>query len=1377
MSLYLLRHRTLETHFRGCRTFSNRAVDALLLKGDGAGHWESARLSEDPMIEESSATCGCDLSHSSNKHNLSNTPGNKTALLVADVMSKMSMHAQQEHSGQPRKSSNTAPAVLTPKQKPKVPSRQLRWRLLTAAVLSTFPDFHMKKTTNLSSQGDCNQRVLELHAQYAAELQAAKERATQERMAFLRANDVQAYLQLAQNAKNSRLNELLSSTDACLRHLTSRLRLASSVLVRGPRGANSADYEGDLTALKESTSQWNNLANSLRAEIHEQPRMLKGGQLRSYQLEGLRWMVSLHDHGLNGILADEMGLGKTIQIIALIAFLVETRGIAGPYLVVAPSSVIPNWDSEFQQWAPALKVVAFRGTAQERLRIATTQMRGSFNVVLTTYEALMGVDLPFLSKIRWHHLIVDEGHRLKNSDCKLNSVLKQYNTQHRLLLTGTPVQNCLDELWSLLHFLMPTLFTSSKDFQQWFGQDQPRGVPGEGSPFNEEEMLLVTNRLHQALRPFMLRRLKETVATELPGKVEHIISCSATPYQRFLCSLIEQDLKREPGKKQGVKGVNNSVMELRKICNHPFLSWLHPEGSEALLPPHPLPAALRLCGKLAVLDSLLIKLCTAGHKVLVFSTMTRLLDIVEDHLDWRGIEHLRLDGSTASADRGDLVRDFNDPASKCSVFLVSVRAGGVGVNLQAADTIIMYDTDWNPQIDLQAQARAHRIGQTKEVLVLRLQTAKSIEEHIYSVATQKRNIADRSITGGFFDGKTDAQERRAYLLDLLSNKSSQSHSDGTENLVYALRNGRATDATADEQLTMLAARGSTEAAIFAEHDRSMAERDEQAWKQTRPPSDGDGHTGRYSRLATEQESQALIESARIAAKPAEEPKWEDLGRGKRKRSAQGLADMGERAFKRLIRNGELSMPSGYANPRFAGMAGLASASSLSSVFDEVILLERDTLPAHIEALSAKRGGVPQFMQPHVMLVGGLRLCEELFGGFKANLQKAGGQDVDWLKDCSVWDFGGYMEPMPQDEPSPLESVGATRKLMEHTAREIVFTKENITVQSGALVSGLKFSEGGAAVSGVVLKDGDVISADFVVDASGRNSKLSEWLEASGHSAPPQEVINSGLGYGTRTYQIPEDWYQKHGWKAAIVSPRPNSGRQGLLLPIEDNRWQLIMTGLAGDHPPTDEKGYLEFARSLPQNHIYDAIRQAEPLGPVYTYSRTENVRRRYEEIDLPAGLCVLGDAAVSFNPVYGQGMTVGIKGAVLLRDMLKKRMGQDTTFSKEKRKDLLQGFGKEYQAALAALQDFPWTVATGDDEKHLQALGKLAPKKKTLGETFINWYFLQAVKCAMQDYKVRREIFTVNHMMVPPTALFSPSIASKVALMSIQDAWGTLTTG
>lgn len=182
------------------------------------------------------------------------------------------------------------------------------------------------------------------------------------------------------------------------------------------------------------------------------------------------------------------------------------------------------------------------------------QMRGRFNVVLTTYEALMGVDLPFLSKIRWHHLIVDEGHRLKNSDCKLNSVLKQYNTQHRLLLTGllmsvdlqtdiflprhlfstwhiqwnadlmgcttgTPVQNCLDELWSLLHFLMPTLFTSSKDFQQWFGQDQPRGVPGEGSPFNEEEMLLVTNRLHQALRPFMLRRLKETVATELPGKV------------------------------------------------------------------------------------------------------------------------------------------------------------------------------------------------------------------------------------------------------------------------------------------------------------------------------------------------------------------------------------------------------------------------------------------------------------------------------------------------------------------------------------------------------------------------------------------------------------------------------------------------------------------------------------------------------------------------------------------------------------------------------------------------------------------------------------------------------------------------------------------
>ncbi|BDA41680.1 Putative epoxidase LasC [Coccomyxa sp. Obi] len=434
------------------------------------------------------------------------------------------------------------------------------------------------------------------------------------------------------------------------------------------------------------------------------------------------------------------------------------------------------------------------------------------------------------------------------------------------------------------------------------------------------------------------------------------------------------------------------------------------------------------------------------------------------------------------------------------------------------------------------------------------------------------------------------------------------------------------------------------------------------------------------------------------------------------------------------------------------------------------------IPRDLEALSAKRGGVPQFQQPHVMLVGGLRLCEELFSGFTESLRQAGGQPVDWLKDCKAYDFGVYMDPLPQSEESPLGSVGATRKLMEHTARNILLTRPNMSLQCGSLVTGLRFSDDNSTVLGVVLKDGNEISADIVVDASGRNSKVSEWLEAAGCSAPPQQVINSGLGYGTRTYKMPEDWRLKHGWNSFLISPRPGTGRQGLLLPVEHDRWQVILTGLAGDHPPTDEEGYLEFARSLPQKDIYEAIKQAEPIGPVYTYSRTENVRRHYEKVDLPAGVCILGDAATCFNPVYGQGMTVGIKGAILLRDLLQKRLGPGVKFSSEQSKAVLKGFGKEFQTELAALQDFPWTVATGDDEKHLQAAGKLPPKKKSVGETIINWYFLQAIRCAMHDYNVRARFFSVNHMMVPPTAMFHPSIASKVALISIKDAWGALTS-
>lgn len=382
--------------------------------------------------------------------------------------------------------------------------------------------------------------------------------------------------------------------------------------------------------------------------------------------------------------------------------------------------------------------------------------------------------------------------RLKNSECKLNGSLRSYTTRNRLLLTGTPLQNSLDELWALLNFLIPEMFNSAEDFQTWFGgalrrDDAPTDSsaatqqPGESDDqededsadavhaalLSEEELLIVTNRLHQVLRPFMLRRLKDSVAGELPTKTEHVLRCKPSAYQAALFGAIQAQLAT-PG---GVRGVSNTLMELRNICNHPFISKVHVTGSEAGLPRHPLPAEVRLCSKLEVLDRVLLKLKATGHRVLIFCTMTRLLDVLEDYMDWRGLNYLRLDGTTKQEERGALVDSFNASGSSAFAFLLSVRAGGVGLNLQSADSVIFYDTDWNPQMDAQAAARAHRIGQDKDVLVLRLLTEGTVEERITSVAAEKRGMADRSITGGFFDGKTGAAERQRYLLDLLKQET------------------------------------------------------------------------------------------------------------------------------------------------------------------------------------------------------------------------------------------------------------------------------------------------------------------------------------------------------------------------------------------------------------------------------------------------------------------------------------------------------------------------------------------------------------------------------------------------------------------------------
>ncbi|KAL3354169.1 hypothetical protein AABB24_018693, partial [Solanum stoloniferum] len=540
------------------------------------------------------------------------------------------------------------------------------------------------------------------------------DRIQREKINLLKINDVEGYLRMVQDAKSDRVNKLLKETEKYLQKLGSKLKEAKSIARKfeTDMGDNrnsgvveedeidfgDADETDQAKHYLESNEKYYLMAHSVQETIAEQPSSLKGGKLRGYQMNGLRWLVSLYNNHLNGILADEMGLGKTVQVISLMCYLMETKNDRGPFLVVVPSSVLSGWESEINFWAPDMLKIVYSGPPEERRKLFKERIvHQKFNVLLTTYEYLMNKhDRPKLSKVHWHYIIIDEGHRIKNASCKLNADLKHYRSNHRLLLTGTPLQNNLEELWALLNFLLPNIFNSSEDFSQWFNKPFESG---DSSPdealLSEEENLLIINRLHQVLRPFVLRRLKHKVENELPSKIERLVRCEASSYQKLLMKRVEDNLGAFGTSK--ARSVHNSVMELRNICNHPYLSQLHVEEVHELVPKHYLPTFVRLCGKLEMLDRLLPKLKATDHRVLLFSTMTRLLDVMEDYLCWKQYKYLRLDGHTCGGDRGALIDKFNQPNSPFFIFLLSIRAGGVGVNLQAADTVIIFDTDWNPQ--------------------------------------------------------------------------------------------------------------------------------------------------------------------------------------------------------------------------------------------------------------------------------------------------------------------------------------------------------------------------------------------------------------------------------------------------------------------------------------------------------------------------------------------------------------------------------------------------------------------------------------------------------------------------------------------------------
>ncbi|KAJ9655098.1 putative ATPase [Neophaeococcomyces mojaviensis] len=628
----------------------------------------------------------------------------------------------------------------------------------------------------------------------------------------------------------------------------------------------------------------------------EQPKLVSGGKMREYQLEGLEWLKTLWMNGLCGILADEMGLGKTVQAISLIAFFKENN-ISGPFLIAAPLSTVRNWIEEFKRWTPEINTVLYHGSKEERAEIRRkhmkmqTQSKFEFPVVVTSYEICMN-DKSYLANYKWRYIVVDEGHRLKNMNCRLIKELMTYNSANRLLITGTPLQNNIAELWSLLHFLLPEVFNDLDSFERWFDFSSVLDDKEDGDGKAKKRKNNLVSTMHAILKPFLLRRVKTDVETDLPPKREYILYAPLTDEQKEIYKEIlagtarayledkaveriearsrtaslkrkandsgrstpakslkitrgdtpttsvsradtpnsvtstgstrrgrkttrknyleigdrefnsrlkeielggeadlngdnehtadistdeEQELNRKATlklAKQEIasKKLQNPIMQARLACNSPHnFYWPFSSGDPDIdgdldLPPLD-ESLVTASGKLLLLDTLLPPLLKANHKILIFSQFKTTLDILQSYCETlRSWSVCRIDGSISQDERYSQITSFNSPKSEHKVFLLSTRAGGQGINLVAADTVILFDSDWNPQQDLQAMDRAHRIGQKRPVIVYRFATRGTVEETLLLKADSKRRLEKLVIQKGKFKSLIDGVDAKSRKL-------------------------------------------------------------------------------------------------------------------------------------------------------------------------------------------------------------------------------------------------------------------------------------------------------------------------------------------------------------------------------------------------------------------------------------------------------------------------------------------------------------------------------------------------------------------------------------------------------------------------------------
>uniref|UniRef100_A0A3Q2Z037 Chromodomain-helicase-DNA-binding protein 5-like n=1 Tax=Hippocampus comes TaxID=109280 RepID=A0A3Q2Z037_HIPCM len=501
-----------------------------------------------------------------------------------------------------------------------------------------------------------------------------------------------------------------------------------------------------------------------------------GGTLHPYQLEGLNWLRFSWAQGTDTILADEMGLGKTVQTIVFLYSLYKEGHSKGPFLVSAPLSTIINWEREFEMWAPDFYVVTYTGDKDSRAIIRENEFTFEdsavklgrkafrmkkdtpikFHVLLTSYE-LITIDQAILGSITWACLVVDEAHRLKNNQSKFFRILNGYKIYYKLLLTGTPLQNNLEELFHLLNFLTPERFNNLEGFLEEFAD------------ISKEDQI---KKLHDLLGPHMLRRLKADVFKNMPAKTELIVRVELSPmqksYYKFILTRNFEALNSKGGGNQ--VSLLNIMMDLKKCCNHPYLfpvaaveAPVLPNGS------YDGNQLVKSSGKLTLLQKMLKKLKDEGHRVLIFSQMTKMLDLLEDFLEFEGYKYERIDGGITGGLRQEAIDRISDcnssPGAQQFCFLLSTRAGGLGINLASADTVIIYDSDWNPHNDIQAFSRAHRIGQNRKVMIYRFVTRGSVEERITQVAKRKMMLTHLVVRPGL-GSKTGSMSKQE-LDDIL----------------------------------------------------------------------------------------------------------------------------------------------------------------------------------------------------------------------------------------------------------------------------------------------------------------------------------------------------------------------------------------------------------------------------------------------------------------------------------------------------------------------------------------------------------------------------------------------------------------------------------